>query len=349
VKSTIRQARDEEIAGWDELIATNPAGGEVFQTKAFADLKRRQGWRPEFWVYETSFGAVYTLVLARRIPRIGRILYAPRGPSVTNLKQWREICRLNRQHARDAVMIKMEPPIARREIKTLPNDLTHVANVQGAVTNTVIINLNQSKDDLWSSFRQRARRAIRGGKKEQLIVRMADWSPANFNFMCDLYKETARRANSPIRHRSYYRTFWREFMAAGAAKFFFCKRPGDERPIAGAFIQWSGQNALYKDGGSRRDVKAHFSHLLHWQIMLWLAERGVRNYDLGGAPPSDQLDDSTHAWAGLATFKLSFGAAVTDFVGAYDQILKPAEYQRWSKLERLWRGVARRTPYRDIY
>jgi lipid II:glycine glycyltransferase (peptidoglycan interpeptide bridge formation enzyme) len=83
--------------------------------------------------------------------------------------------------------------------------------------------------------------------------------------------------------------------------------------------------------------------------MRWLAAHGVKSYDLGGTPPSDRLSDSTHPLASLATFNLSFGASVTDFVGTYDQVLKPTEYQRWRKLERLWRAAVRRTPIRDIY
>lgn len=348
MKSSLRQATTREVKHWDELLSENPAGGEVFQTKAFAAVKRRQGWRPEFWVYDTAFGQVYTLALTRQVVGVGRVVHIPRGPGVVNVKQWREICRLNRKFER-AVLIKMDPPIPRAEIKTLPSDLVKVNNIQRSSVNTVVIDLRQSEDDLWRSFRQRARRSIRGGRKENLRVIDVEPSPLAMDQMWKLYKVTARRAKLTTRRQKYYQHFWQEFGRSGVGRFFFVVEPNRPEPIAGAFVHWSGGNALYKDGGSRRDSRTHFSHLLHWQIMRWLAERGITHYDLGGTPPSDRLDDPTHALASLATFKLSFGASVTDFVGTYDQVLKPAQYKKWRQIERLWRGLARRTPIRDIY
>ena len=330
-------------------MAANPAGGEVFQTKAFATIKQRQGWRPEFWVYETSFGQVYALALTRRVTGVGRVVYIPRGPSVANIKQWREICRLNRQYEKTTTLIKMDPPIKRSDVKTLPSDLIKVNNTQRSTVNTVVINIDQPEDDLWRSFRQRARRAIRGGKKEKL--RVVDVKPSNesVNQMWKLYKNTARRAKLVTRRAKYYRHFWQEFAARGLGRFFFVLEPNNSEPIAGAFVNWSGENALYKDGGSRRESKTHYSHLLHYQIMRTLREQGIKNYDLGGTPPSDRLDDPTHPLATLATFKMSFGAPVIDFVGTHDQILKPTKYKRWRGIERLWRGAARHLPSRDIY
>jgi len=345
----LRQATAREIKRWDELLTENPAGGEVFQTKAFAAVKKRQGWQPEFWVYETSFGQVYTLALTRKITGIGRIVYLPRGPGVVNVKQWREICRLNRKFEKTAILIKMNPPIIHNDIKTLPNDLTKVSNIQRSTINTVVINLDQPEEDLWRSFRQRARRSIRGGKKERLRVIDVEPSPASIAQMWQLYKNTAKRAKLSIRRQDYYQRFWQEFAERSIGRFFFVLPPNGQEPMAGAFISWSGKNALYKDGGSRRDGKTHFSHLLHWQIMCTLRERGITNYDLGGTPPSDRLNDPTHALASLVTFKLSFGAPVVDFIGTYDQVLKPTKYGRWQQTERLWRGVVRHTPSRDIY
>ena len=345
----MRQATADEIEHWDELIAVNPAGGEVFQAKAFAAVKQRQGWQPEFWVYETRYGRIYALALTRQVVSVGRVIYIPRGPSVTDIKEWREICRLNRQFEKTATLIKMDPPIVRGEIKTLPNDLAKVSNVQRSTVNTVVIDLNQSEDDLWRSFRQRARRSIRGGKKERLQVVDVAPSPDNIMKMWRLYKGTAKRAGLSTRRPIYHQRFWQEFGNHGIGRFFFVLEANNQEPIAGAFVNWSGRNALYKDGGSRRDTDTHFSHLLHWQIMRTLRERGMKSYDLGGTPPSDRLDDPTHALASLATFKLSFGAPVTDFIGTYDQILKPVKYKRWRQIERLWRRAVRHTPSRDIY
>lgn len=349
MKQALRPATTTEIEEWDKRLQTNPYGAEPYQTKAFAGVKAEQGWQAEYWVYDTKTGPVYALALIRKLPGLGRIVYIPRGPSVIDPKQWSEICRINRQQLTDVIAIKMEPPILKEKLKVVRGDLKKVGDIQGSVVNTVVINLNQTEDELWNSFRQRARRAIRGGRREQLKIAEGAFSPKNVDLMWDLYRETATRAKLKIRPKAYYENFWRQYIEDDQGKFFFVWTPDDKRPIAGLFVCHVADTALYKDGGSRRDTRAHFSHLLQWEVMTYLQQRGVQRYDLGGTPPRHLLDDSSHRLASLATFKLSFGAPVIEHIGAYDQILKPKVYQRWRLIERLWRLVVRHTKYRDLY
>jgi len=50
------------------------------------------------------------------------------------------------------------------------------------------------------------------------------------------------------------------------------------------------------------------------------------------------------------TFKTSFGAPVTDLVGAYDQVLNPRKYRLWVKLvSRVLRLAYRHSSRREIY
>ncbi|MDR0957158.1 MAG: peptidoglycan bridge formation glycyltransferase FemA/FemB family protein [Candidatus Nomurabacteria bacterium] len=347
--TNLRRATDDEIARWHDLLATNPAGGETLQTRAFAEVKSRHGWRAEFMVYETSFGLIYALFLIKKIPRLGRVIYAPRGPSVANMKQWLEICQINRKFLTDAVIVKMEPPILKNTLKNLPDDIKKTGDIQGHLVSTTILDLDQEQEKLLASFRQRARRSIRGGKKERLHVVDAGFSDEAVNWMRQLHAETARRANLKIRPKRYYRKFWRSFCEHDMGRFFFVFAPDDPLPIAGAFICFVGDYALYKDGGSRRDTVFHFSHLLHWKIMQWLHSRNIKKYDLDGTPPSDRLDDPTHRLHSLATFKMSFGGEVTDFIGTYDQILAPNHYQKWQRIEKISTKILIHTPRRGVY
>lgn len=345
----LRQATNDEVANWHDLLTTNPAGGETLQTRALAAIKSRRGWQPEFMVYETSFGNVYTLFLVKKIPQIGRIIYVSRGPGVATIEQWREICRINRRFLRDATLIKTEPPILKPSVKILPDDLRKVNDIQKHLTNTIILNIDREEAEILASFRQRARRSIRGGKREMLRVVDMGFSQEAVDDMWRLYSATARRAKLKTRSKKYYRDYWRRFCEHNLGRFFFVYAPDDQRPIAGAFVCYIGDYALYKDGGSRRDTNKHFSHLLHWRIMQWLRERGIKKYDLDGTPPSDRLNDPTHRLYSLATFKMSFGGTVTDFVGAHDQILNQENYVRWHKIERLARAVLTRTSRRGLY
>lgn len=349
MKRSLRQASSEEIKNWDTLLSINPYGAEPYQSGAFSVIKASQGWRVEHWVYETSFGPVYALALNRNLAGLGRVVYIPRGPSVIEPKHWSEICRINRQELKDVIVVKMEPPIIQDDLKVTRDDLCKVGDIQKSVVNTVVIELDKTDDELWDSFRQRARRSIRGGRREQLTVSEGAFSPKNVDLMWDLYKETAARAGIKTRPKEYFIRFWREFMSHDQGKFLFVWEVGADKPIAGLFVCHVGDRALYKDGGSRRDTKTHFSHLLHWHTMQYLKSRGIKKYDLGGTPPSDRLGDPTHRLSKLTTFKLSFGTPVTDYIGTYDQILKPRQYKKWRVIERIWRNVVERTPRRDIY
>lgn len=349
MKKTLRVATATEIKDWDKLLQTNPYDSEVYQTKAFAAIKSDKGWRSEYWIYETKSGPVYALALIRKLPGLGRIVYIPRGPSVTDPKQWSEICSINRQQLTDVIAVKMEPPILAEKLKVVRKDLKKVGDIQGSVVNTVVINLDRNEDELWNSFRQRTRRAIRGGRREQLKISEGAFSPKNVDLMWELYRGTATRAKLKIRPKSYYENFWREYIERDQGRFFFAWEPGGKRPIAGLFVCYVGNRALYKDGGSNRNTKAHFSHLLQWETMVYLKQRGIRYYDLGGTPPNSRLSDPSHRLHTLATFKLSFGAPVIEHIGAYDQILHPSAYKRWRLVERLWRTAVSQTKSRDLY
>jgi lipid II:glycine glycyltransferase (peptidoglycan interpeptide bridge formation enzyme) len=234
------------------------------------------------------------------------------------------------------------------------HDLEPTTNVQ-AITHTVVVDVSQDEDALWHSFRQRARRAIRGGRREQLRVIDRPITPETIRIMFQLYKETADRNNLSIRAKTYFEQFWTSFADSdgtfAGGQFFFVFGPRDDQPVAGAFVCWSGKRALYKDGGSLRvNESKHFSHLLQWEIMQFLRDLGITSYDLDGTPPSHHATDSSEPLATLAPFKLSFGALITDYIGTFDQVLKPREYRRWQRfVERIWRKTLQFTSQREIF
>lgn len=366
MKTLVRLARDDEIAKWDELLLQNPDGGEIFQTRTMAQIKTVQGWTPEFWVYETSFGKVYATVLTRNLFGSGRICYIMRGPGVVTVEQFVEICRANADWEKLGFLIKMEPPIVvcnselvsestsqewilkqARDDENL--NLKKVRNIQPNA-HTTLVDLSKTEDEILASFRQRARREIRAAMKDDIRVKRVELTQENIDKMYDLYSETGKRAGFFIRPKSYYENFWRQFGDADEGDLYFAYAQKNDEPIAGAFICKLGRKAVYKDGGSARTSAKHFAHLLQWEIMRNLKKQGVTEYDLHGVPPSDQLENKDHPLAGLAMFKLSFAAEVTDYVGAYDQILNAKKYKKWIKWgQRLHQGLIHRLRKTTLY
>lgn len=349
-KTQLRVATEAEIERWDELLLANPDGGEILQTKTMATVKQGQGWQPEFWVYETSFGNVYATVLTRRVFPLGRLCYILRGPGVTTGEQFQEICELNKSKSGDIFMVKMEPTIRAEVGEVVENaGLKKVLNIQPNAS-TVLVDLTKSEDEIWASFRQRARRFARAATKEGVFAKKVELTDENAEEMFRLYQETGERAGFFVRPKEYYRDFWQKFAQAGEGSLYFAFAPDEKEPLAGAFICHSGKKGLYKDGGSRRSKYKHFAHLLQWEIMKDLKENGVEEYDLHGVPPKDKLDDKNHPMAGLAMFKMSFNKEVTEFVGAFDQILNPTVYSRWLTWgQRLHQVIAHRLRHTTFY
>ena len=65
---------------------------------------------------------------------------------------------------------------------------------------------------------------------------------------------------------------------------------------------------------------------------------------------SDQLKDTANPFHGLGLFKTSFSKTVTDFVGCYDQVLKPLKYKAWMAAgERVARQLYTRRTGQQFY
>src|SRR5262249_11807486 len=71
----MRAATPEEIERWDELIAANPNGGEILQTRGWAEFKTDWDWEPRFVVGEVGERTIATLFLTREVTGLGRLWY----------------------------------------------------------------------------------------------------------------------------------------------------------------------------------------------------------------------------------------------------------------------------------
>ncbi|HSX41078.1 MAG TPA: peptidoglycan bridge formation glycyltransferase FemA/FemB family protein [Candidatus Saccharimonadales bacterium] len=341
----MRPATPEEIAGWDKLVAANPDGGNVLQSKAFAETKALHGWEPLYFM----LGEVAVLVLSREVPLLGEIWYICKGPGVT-VKEGLEYLSKQLPYP-PPFMVKIEPEIAKGQIG--PAELNafgfeKVRDIQYNVS-TVIVSLEPSEDEIISGFKQKTRYNVRLAAKKGVSVEPAGVTEESIDQMYALMQATVDRAGVYLRDRQYFADFWRLHSEAGSGQMFFAKYEG--QILAGAFITYLGEKALYKDGGSVRehsDVQAPY--LLQWEIMKWLKAKGIKEYDLHGTPPAEDIENSEHPLAGLARFKTGFNAEVTEFIGTYDLPVHKRRYQIWAKFgQRLAMAYAHRVKKRLFY
>jgi len=320
----LQPASAEQLERWDELIAANPDGGNVLQAKAFGETKGKHGWVPRYMVAD----GLAVLILEREIPLLGKFWYVPKGPGVTNSA---ELKAFSKELPSDGPFaMRIDPEVTADQIK--PAQLTKLGLVKATRdiqynTNTVIIDLQPSEEEILAGFKQKTRYNIRLAAKKGVTVEAVEATAANIDTMYELTRAMTERAGVYLRDRQYFADFYQAHAKGGTGQLFFAYY-GDQ-VLAGAFVTHLGSKALYKDGGSVRDhSEVQAPYALQWGVMQWLKEHGVTEYDLHGTPPGDKIDDPDHPLAGLARFKTGFNKEITEYIGTYDIVLNESKY-RW--------------------
>jgi lipid II:glycine glycyltransferase (peptidoglycan interpeptide bridge formation enzyme) len=72
-------------------------------------------------------------------------------------------------------------------------------------------------------------------------------------------------------------------------------------------------------------------HLLQWEVMRWLKDRGVTAYDLVAVPAAGQLNPE-HPLFGLYRFKSGFSDTITEYVGTWELPIRRARYAAWNRV-----------------
>ncbi len=324
----MRSATAEEISRWDDLIAANPDGGAVLQLKAFIETKARHGWQAKYFM----LGDTAVSVVARRIPGLGELWYVPNGPDVTDVAGLKAFAAAANQLDHPPFVIKIDPEIRKGAIT--PSQFKKMGylparNLQYNVS-TIIIDLRPTEEEILAAFKQKTRYNIRLAAKKGVTVAAVPTDQRSMETMYHLYGTTTRRAGVYLRSKSYFFDYWSRYAKSGHGQMFFASYGG--QVLAGAFIFYLGERALYKDGGSIREHTAvQAPYALQWEIMRWLKARGVTSYDMHGTPPPDRIDDPTHPQAGLARFKTGFNSEISEFIGTYDLPINQVAYDRWRK------------------
>lgn len=339
---TVSNMTSDEMLAWDSKLAANPDGGSVFQSAEIAEVKRMGGWTPVY----LKLGDMAVTVLERKVMFHGTFWYIPKGPGITSAAQLSGLLPELKAAAKKAgaFMVKIEPELTKAAETT--SEITSLGLLPARAvqpnSSTVLIDLSPSLEEILAGFNQKGRHAINRAKRDGVTAEAVPFTEENARLMYDLLVSTAAgRFEQSIRPFDYYKAFWKSFYDTGRGSLFFAYSEG--QVVSAAFAMYMGHKSTYKDGASVRDKQVYgASHLLQWEVMQWMKARGCTQHDLCGAPPSDQVDDTTHPHYGIGRFKTSFNKQITDYVGAFDLPLKPYAYK-------LWTGLGERVTLRLYY
>lgn len=325
---SIRFANQIEIDKWNESVIANPDGGNVLQSVQMATLKTLGGWKPRYILADN----LAILALERRVLGLGKFWYIIKGPGVASTDELGALLPDLKQFASNngVFMVKIEPEIVKTDetlVDFMKLGLLKVRNIQPNAS-TVLLDISSDLDTIMASLNQKGRHAIRRAERDGAIITQVAATDDNCEKMYELYKITAEGQFTP-RPYAYYKKFWQDFASAGIGQLFFAHVDGQLAAAAYALV--FGSKSTYKDGASMRERPVYgVSHLLQWHVIQWAKSRGALVHDFCGSPPSNQINNPEHPYYGFGRFKTSFNKEVTDFVGAYDLVVRPYRYQLWN-------------------
>lgn len=360
----LMKAMDMEFHQWNNLIFDLPAA-HILQTRQWADIKARHGWRPLPQIWRDDNGGIKAaaMVLERSLKVGGfsdvvRVMYVPRGP----LLDWRDekwgiqvISDLEKlAQRRRAIFIKIDPEVVigrgipqteesiedgygHNVVDWLQQRKWRFSREQIQFRNTVWLDLSGAEEEWLSRMKQKSRYNLRLAQRKGVKVRLG--SMQDLPLLYRIYAETSLRDGFTIRNEDYYLTVWREFLEADMAEVLLAEVEGEV--VAGLVLFFFAGRAWYLYGMSRnvhRDKMPNYP--LQWEAMRRAKARGCQVYDLWGAP--DEFNEQDRMW-GVFRFKQGLGGEVIRTIGAWDYPARPLMYALYLQvLPRLLSWMRRR-------
>ena len=349
--SAPREATAAELEAWDRLTVHAP-GGHVYQSRTWAEQRRRLGWTPLHVMLDPDHGA---LVLTRTAPLVrSTSAYVPRGPvsagepgslaaaRVATLADWLA--------ARGVDVVATDAEIPAADVaygQGLRRAGFHpTAEIQPS-RHRVSLPLARDTDDaaVRAGLTKSTRQRVAAAERDEVVVTRYDtggWTGAHPLFsgpaadrpvdralgdFAMLLEGTGERRGFRFGPRDVFLDWWRAAHAAGLLVFL------EARTDAGEVL---GGLVLYRHGGRLstvhsadapgvRDRHPGVMHLLRWRAIQLAVREGATEMDLGGVDvgPDHREPVAGDAMAGLYEHKRSFGARWVEMTGAHERVIRP--------------------------
>ncbi len=298
----------------------------IHQTELWA--KFRKAAKNEFYFKINIGNECYGYIHKMPLPFGKCWLYCNRGPVFKELNEnvvnnfLGEVKKIARKEK--AIFVRIEPPF---EYGTLEADkyekIVKKAGFRNAHAShqpeyTVIVDLEQSKEDILKQMKQKGRYNIRISEKKGVLVSES----LNTDEFYRIFKETTSRDKFIGHDKDFYKKMVEMLGEKSMAKLYVAKYK--DEIIAGIIVTFHKDTAIYYYGASSnkyRNVMAPY--LLQWHAIKEAKQAGCKYYDfLGIAPP----DEKNHPWQGISGFKLKFGGQVVRYVKAKEYVFKTFWY-----------------------
>ena len=162
---------------------------------------------------------------------------------------------------------------------------------------TYVVDLQQDVETLWKKIHSKHRNVIRRAEKNNISI---SFSMSHAEKVYELIKETQERSKHSF---LAYEDYCNLIEALPNNIMVVTAFDGDEMQGC-AIIVLDQRGAYYLYGGSVENPSLGAINHMHWELMKYLKDKGVKEYDFVGARLSDDISDKLQ---GIQRFKRRFG------------------------------------------
>ena len=352
--TSVREASATELERWDDLTVRVP-GGHVYQSRAWADHRAAQGWRPRHLMVDDAHAA---LVLERPWPIVGGAgAYIPRGPvvgpggSAAAIERVAAITTWLGAHGVDVVATDAEVPASDRAYGEglVRRGFHAIPDIQPS-RHRISLALARDTDDgaVRAGLTKSTRQRVDGAERDGIVVIRHDragWAGSQPLFQpaatpvadtlatfADLLTAAGRRLGFRFGPREAFLAWWQAAHAAGYLVYLEARTEAEpERTLGGLILYRHGERLTTvhsADAEGVRDTHPGVMHLLRWRAIQLAVREGCAEMDLGGVDvgPDHREPAAGEPLAGLYEHKRSFGASWVAMAGAHERVIRPWRY-----------------------
>ncbi len=309
----------KEKQAWNNFVVRNH--GSFLQSWQWGKFQEFLG-RPCYYLEGDGFKG---FLIKHALPFNKSYLYCPRGPVCEKqksadkfIKKAVDLCR-----QKGVVFLKLEPP------QNIPlsglEEKFHLVEAPKKIqpSQTIILSLNGSENDLINQMRAKTRYNIRLAARQGLSV---SWSRGKISCFLNLLRQTSLRGNFRIHDLSYYQKI---IDMLGGEIVELISVQYQQKTVAANLVGFFGQTAYYLHGASDYCFRKMMApYLLQWETIKEAKKRGCRQYDFCGID-EEKLPGVTH-------FKKGFGGKRVVYEGSFDFVTRPWWYQAYSLARKIF-------------
>jgi len=187
---------------------------------------------------------------------------------------------------------------------------------------TVILNLKKTEEELLFDMHQKTRYNIRLAEKKGVKIKESN----DVNIFWQLTKETTKRD----RFKSYGKEYYKKIIASDMIKLYVAEY--DNKILAAGIFVFYGETVTYLHGASTHEDKNVMApYLLHWEMIKLAQREGYKYYDFFG------IDEKK--WPGITRFKKGFSGEEISYPGTFDVVFSRAWYTIYNLVRVLYKLV----------